>query len=83
MALKRLTKAQTLVKYQPSDAYRLRDEAHWAFMDGRTATAKEYNRRAAILETEARELQRLTRFGESVLDSVRKDLGRAEESANG
>jgi K+/H+ antiporter YhaU regulatory subunit KhtT len=65
--MKRMSKATVLVKYNGrADTYRLRDKAHDAFMNGLTANAKEYNRRADILDRELRDLASRTRFKETV-----------------
>lgn len=63
--MKRMSKATILIKYNRSgDTYRLRDLAHDAFMNGLTANAKEYNRRADILDRELRDLAARTRFNQ-------------------
>jgi hypothetical protein len=81
--MKRMCKATILVKYnRPGDTYRLRDLAHDAFMNGLTANAKEYNRRADILDRELRDLAARTWFNQDKAEKANAEDVLRHELAN-
>jgi hypothetical protein len=51
--MKRMTKAEVLKRYRNDHPDQMRFEARCAYLDGRTAFAKEMNRRANVLANAA------------------------------